>query len=270
MIVDWTFSPVAFHAGDIGVRWYSIAHMINFAVGYALGRWQVIRAGGRERDADIFLVFAVIAALVGGRLGHLLFYEFDRLVADPSVLFRFGEGGIASHGATLGLIVVVFGFSRWRGVSFLDVADRGSFAAAFGSGLIRLGNLANSEIVGRATDQTWGFRFPRYDGRETELVRHPSQLYEFAIGMAILAVLLIVDRRLGEERPKGLIWSLFLALYFTGRFGVEFFKEYQTLTGGLTMGQWLSIPLALGGWIGVVLALKFGQPATRWPSRESA
>lgn len=269
MTVDWIASPIAFEVGDFSVRWYSIAHICNFLVGYALTRWQFIRAGGRERDTDIILVFTVIATLVGGRWGHLLFYEFDRVMSDPAVLFSFGEGGLASHGSTLAFILMITIFSRWRGVSFLDVADRMSFAGAFGAGIIRLGNLMNSEIVGRPTDQSWGFRFPRYDGAQTELLRHPSQIYEFVMGMAILGVLFVVDRRFGERRPKGLIWSLFVGLYFTGRFAVEFFKEYQTLAaGGLTMGQWLSVPLALGGWAGVVLSLKYGKAPERWPEKE--
>ena len=107
MIVDWVTSPFAFHVGDFGVRWYSLAYIVNFLVGYALTRWQFMRIGGRERDTDIILVFTIVATFVGGRLGHLLFYEFDRFVADPSVLFRFGEGGLASfdHAEKLRLLL---------------------------------------------------------------------------------------------------------------------------------------------------------------------
>ncbi len=261
--------PVAFHIGDIPIRWYSLSHICNFVVGYLLVRWQFLRAGGRERDTDIMLVATVIATIVGGRFGHVIFYEWDRFVADPTLLVRFGEGGIASHGSTLAFILMIALFSKWRGVRFLDVADRMSFGGAFGAGIIRLGNLANSEIVGRPTDGTWGFRFPRHDGLETEILRHPSQIYEFVMGMGVLATLLAVDRKMGERRPVGLIWTLFLALYFSGRFTVEFFKEFQALAaGGLTMGQWLSLPLATIGWVGVGLALKYGRPPEPWPKIE--
>ncbi|MGM0597925.1 MAG: prolipoprotein diacylglyceryl transferase family protein, partial [Myxococcota bacterium] len=132
--------------------------------------------------------------------------------------------------------------------------------------LVRVGNFFNSEIVGRKTDQSWGVRFPRCaeDRGETLIpLRHPSQLYEASMGVFIIIILVIVDRIYKEKRPRGILGALFLSLYFTGRFIVEFFKEFQTLNREyfLTMGQFLSIPLAVFGYIWLYVAIKENKPA---------
>src|SRR5690606_14746608 len=148
-------------------------------------------------------------------------------------------GGLASHGAVVGLIVAMWLFTKRRGVPFLEGADRFAFSAALGATLVRLGNFFNSEIVGRKTDGDWGVRFPHFDGDNAPL-RHPSQVYEVVVGLFVMLCLYWVDRWAGKEkRPRGLLISVFFALYFAGRFTVEFFKEYQTLSpesSPLTMG----------------------------------
>jgi prolipoprotein diacylglyceryltransferase len=145
-------------------------------------------------------------------------------------------------------------------VPFLEGADRFAFSAALGATLVRVGNFFNSEIVGRPTpDQSWGIRFPRYDRIPNGPYRYPSQFYEVALGLLVLLVLYIVDKKAGkEERPRGLLISVFFAVYFTGRFFVEYYKAYQTLptSTALTMGQFLSIPAALLGYYGIAWSLK--------------
>lgn len=251
----WDIRP-GFEIDGLVVRWYSVIFAVTCVVGWLLHIWQVERGGGTERDANISIAVGIAAVFVGGRLGHLVFYEWSRFAADPTVFFHFREGGIASHGATLGLIVATWGFARWRGVSVFEVTDRLAHAVAFGSASVRLGNLFNSEIVGRVTDQSWGMRYPYYDHVANPPLRHPTQLYEIALGLTVLGVIALIDRRLGEDRPRGLLTAVFFALYFTGRFFVEFFKEYQALPtdAALTMGQWLSIPAAVAGFVGVVVA----------------
>lgn len=270
---NWDVSPILFRypewlsflPGD-GIRYYSLLYVGVFLGGYKLLDWQIQRAGGDEEDANDFILYGVIAVLGGARLGHVLFYDFEKFKQDPLWLFRIWEGGLASHGGTIGLLVAMWLFTKLRRQSFIEGTDRFAFSAALGSILIRIGNFFNSEIVGRPTDQSWGVRFVRYDGPEGPL-RHPSQLYEVLLGCVVMAALVVADRAFGrEKRPRGVLISIFFALYFTGRFIVEFFKEYQTLDpdgSALTMGQYLSIVPALAGYVGFFVALKKNIPA-RW------
>jgi phosphatidylglycerol---prolipoprotein diacylglyceryl transferase len=160
----------------------------------------------------------------------------------------------------------MFLFTKFRRQSFVEGCDRFAFSAALGATLVRIGNFFNSEIVGRVTGSDWGVRFPRYDRVPDPPLRHPSQLYEVVLGVGVMLALAGVDRALGKEkRPRGVMISLFMALYFTGRFIVEYFKEYQPgeTAAGLTTGQWLSLlPAALGG-VGLWLSFRRRVPA-RW------
>jgi phosphatidylglycerol---prolipoprotein diacylglyceryl transferase len=204
--------------------------------------------------------------LAGSRMGHVFFYELDHFLEDPTWLLQIHKGGLASHGATLGLVFAMWLFCRRKRQSFLEGADRFSYSAALGATLVRLGNLFNSEIVGRKTDQSWGFYFPRYDRDAVEPVyRHPSQIYEITLGLLVMLSLYLVDNKLGKEkRPRGVMIATFFAVYFTGRFVVEYFKEYQVASEEgfpLTRGQLLSILPALAGYYGIAWSLKKQIPA---------
>ncbi len=259
----------------IGLRYYSLLFVGVFLGGYALLHWQITRAGGDEEAAGDFIVYGVLGVLVGSRLGHVLFYDLEHALEDPLWVFQIWTGGLASHGAVVGLIIAMWLFTKNRGVPFLEGADRFSFSAALGATLVRLGNFFNSEIVGRRVpDQSWGVRFPRYDHTLAEPpLRYPTQLFEVALGLFVLACLYGVDRAMGrEKRPRGLLISVFFLVYFTGRFLVEFYKEFQTLSEAnstLTMGQYLSIPGFFLGVVGVIATLKNRTPAG-WPEKESA
>ncbi|MBX3184491.1 MAG: prolipoprotein diacylglyceryl transferase [Polyangiaceae bacterium] len=238
---------------NVEIRWYSLLFVGVFLGGYALLRWQIVRGGGGEEEAGDFIVYGVLGVLVGARLGHVFFYDLERFLTNPAMVVEIWTGGLASHGAVMGLIFVMWLFTRQRGIPFLEGADRFAFSAALGATLVRVGNLLNSEIVGRVVpDQSWGFRFPRFDvGAEVVPLRYPTQVLEIALGLIILAALYFVDKSAGkEQRPRGLLISVFFAIYFLGRFLIEFWKEYQIAGGdhtGLTMGQILSlIPFALG------------------------
>jgi prolipoprotein diacylglyceryl transferase len=270
--------------GD-GIRYYSLLYVCVFLGGYHLLNWQIKRAGGPEQDASDFVMYGVISVLGGARLGHVFFYDFEKFVDDPMWLFRIWEGGLASHGGTIGLLIGMWLFTKLRRQSFIEGCDRFAFSAALGSTLIRIGNFFNSEIVGRATDQSWGVRFVRHDGPDGVL-RHPSQLYETALGLFVMASLWAVDRAFGKEkRPRGLLISVFFALYFTGRYVVEYWKDFQEwalCVGGacpdlivkgiknmhslpqsslITEGQILSIIPAVAGFVGIYLSLKKRIPA---------
>jgi len=255
MTLTWEPNPEIFRLGAFAVRYYGLLFVGVFIGGFYFLRWQMMRVGWKEQDVSDFVIPGMLAVIIGSRLGHILFYEPGYYFSHPVEIIKFWKGGLASHGATLGLIVAGWWYSRQKRMSFAEFGDRFAFSAAVGASLVRLGNFFNSEIVGRVTDQTWGVRFPLcHEDRMLPLaqvpLRHPSQLYEFLMGGAILGILLLVDRKLGEKRPRGLLAALFLMLYFMARFIVEFFKEFQgdiKEVGGLTMGQLLSIPLFLAG-----------------------
>jgi phosphatidylglycerol---prolipoprotein diacylglyceryl transferase len=267
---DWDVSPVLLKYPDWlplpgdGIRYYSLLYVCVFLGGFKLLDWQIKRAGGNEEDANDFVLYGVIAVLGGARLGHVFFYDFEKFREDPAWLFRIWEGGLASHGGVIGLIIAMWLFTKVKRQSFLEGSDRFAFSAGLGATLIRIGNFFNSEIVGRVTDQTWGVRFVRVDGPNGPY-RHPSQLYEVALGLGVLGALWLTDRLAGKEkRPRGLMISMFFATYFTGRIFVEFVKEFQTsFEETWTMGQILSVIPAILGFVGIFLSLKKRIPA-KW------
>lgn len=253
----------------MGVRWYSLLFVGVFLGGYALLNWQILRGGGPAEAAGDFIVYGVLGVLVGSRLGHVLFYDLDKAIADPLWVLQIWTGGLASHGAVLGLILAMWIFTRRRGVPFVEGADRFAFSAALGATLVRLGNFFNSEIVGKKVpDQSWGVRLPRFDTDMVEApLRYPTQLYEFGLGLFVMLCLYLADRAAGKEkRPRGLLISVFFVVYFAGRFVVEFWKEQQGLPedAPVTMGQLLSVPPFAIGVIGLVWALQAKVPAG-WP-----
>jgi len=262
----WNIDPVIVALGPFQIRYYGLIFLAVFLGGYYLFRWQVRRAGGSENDATDVCVPGILGVLIGARLGHVLFYEPGRLLSDPLWVFQIWKGGLASHGATVGLLVAIYYYARRHRQSYIECMDRFSFSAALGATLVRVGNFFNSEIVGRVTDGTWGVRFPRHDGIADAPLRHPSQLYEVALGLFVMLVLYLVDRAAGRERrPRGLLIATFFVTYFSGRFFVEFFKEYQVLSSDspLTMGQILSLPMVAGGLVGLVIALRRRAPV-KW------
>lgn len=266
--------PVIFHLGPIQLRYYGIIFASMLYIGFLLWRWQMVRGGHPQEVAERYLVWGVIAVLAGSRLGHCLFYQPEKYLSNPIEILYFWKGGLASHGATAGLVIAMFLFARKYKLPFIEVLDRFSMSSAVGAAAVRLGNFLNSEIVGRETDVPWAVRFPRYEHitQTAPAYRHPSQLYEFALGMLVLLALYLADRWAGrEKRPRGMLAGLFLILYFTGRFFVEFFKEYQTglaESEALTMGQYLSIIPFLCG-IGL-LVWSYRNRNREWPSPADA
>lgn len=271
----WDIDPVLIHLGSsVGIRYYGVLFALVFVGGYFFFRWQILRAGGTEDDVAAILIPGALGTVIGARLGHVIFYEPGRVWSDPWWLFQVWKGGLASHGALIGLALALWYYARRRRQPLLECTDRFAFSAALGALLVRLGNFFNSEIVGRVTHGSWGVRFPRWDQVPAVQapLRHPSQLYEAALALFTLGLLYIVDRRAGgEKRPRGLLSGLFLTVYFTGRFFLEFFKEYEAVPKDfpLTMGQMLSIPAAVAGM--VLLWRTWKKPiGTRWRPELSA
>jgi len=278
----WDLDPDLIRLGPVTIRYYGVLFATGLLLAFYIWRWQMVRGGHDREITERYLVWGVVATLVGSRLGHCFFYEPEVYLADPIRILMVWKGGLASHGATLGLIASLFIYSWKYRFSSLETMDRFAMSATMGALFVRLGNFMNSEIVGKEWHGPLAVRFPRYVQVNQSLLemrmghklsfaaqalpRHPSQLYEALGAIVVFLMMLGTDRILGEKRPRGLMTGLFLAGYFTFRFLVEYVKEFQKYvrlvpdsvdkvihvhgTAGLTMGQYLSIPF-IG--LGVVL-----------------
>lgn len=244
MLVHPQFDPVAFHLGPLAVRWYGLMYLVGFVLFIVLGRKRArsqMLTGWRPSDVDDMLFYGVFGVILGGRLGYVLFYKPEYYFAHPLEIFEVWHGGMSFHGGFLGVLIALWFFARKRGKSLLDVTDFVAPLCPLGLAAGRLGNFINGELVGRPTDVPWAMVFPQVDNQP----RHPSQLYEFALeGVLLFVILWIYGSR---PRPRGAVSGLFLVGYGTFRFIAEFAREPDNflgfLAGGLTMGQWLSMPM---------------------------
>lgn len=247
----WDVSPVAFTVSlgptSFRVFWYGLFFASTFVYGLFFFRW-IFRREGRPVDEVYDLVMWVMGGtLVGARLGHVLFYDPAYYLRHPLKILALNEGGLASHGAVAGILLAVWLYSRYATRQpFLWVVDRIGMAVPLSGCLIRIGNFFNSEILGTPTGVPWGIVFARID----TVARHPVQLYEAAAYLLIFASQFRHYLRHGDGGRPGYLFGRFLFLVFSARFLLEFFKEGQaSFESGwvLTMGQWLSLPLAALG-----------------------
>src|SRR6267378_5002575 len=251
MLVHPNFDPVAISIGPIAIRWYGITYLVAFAVSYWLGRLRIARAmAGRVTIAvlDDLLFFCVLGVVFGGRLGYVLFYKPAYYFSHPLEVFAVWHGGMSFHGGFLGVLLAIGWVARKHGLRWIEVTDFFAPLAPLAFAAVRLGNFINGELYGRVTDLPWGMVF-RGAG---DAPRHPSQLYEFALeGLALFALLWWFS---AGPRPRGQVSALFLTGSGVFRFIAEFGREPDSFLGylafGLTMGQWLSLPMiALGAWL---------------------
>lgn len=258
-----------FDAG-LPIRYYGLLFALLFLVGIELFSWQVKRAGGSPNQAYSFLNYALVGVIFGSRLVHVVFYDTDNFLERPMMILEVWKGGLASHGGTTGLILAAYLWCKNYGQSLLETCDRLTFAGAFAIICVRLGNLFNSEIVGRVTNQNWGVRFPQHDRIPEPPLRHPSQVYELILGVFLLVGLWLLDKKLGgEKRTRGVLTGAFFIAYFGVRMGLEFFKEFEGISPDsfFTMGQYLSLPaVAVGAFI-LWYSVRRGQPA-EWAPEE--
>lgn len=264
--LTWTIDPILWH-GAVTLRWFNLFWWIELALGFRLLLDQVRRGGGDAEEAGDLALHVWLGLILGARLGQGLVYDLPKTLADPGwILTGILQGGMSSHGAALGTLLAIHVFTKRRGMSLWEAGDRLAYSFALGSMIHRIANLFNSEIVGRPTDGSWGLRFPRFDSHVLEPpLRHPSQLYEAALGLIVLGALLMCDRAWGREaRPRGALSAVLLLTYFSGRIAVEFFKEPQAgepVDVLLNRGQIMSIPFVVLGACLLSASLKRRAPA---------
>ena len=252
--IHWDFDPIFFHIGPVQVRWYGLLFVSGFVIGWYLFKWFFTREKVDRNLMDTLLFTLLIATVVGARLGHCIFYQPDYYFGSWEgflEIFTPWKGGLASHGGAIALLLAMWWFSRKygpkNGFDFLWIMDRLCIAVAFAGCMIRLGNLANSEIYGNVTTLPWGFIFDR--NGETE-PRHPTQLYEAFSYLLLGLVLVWIYKHRLDKVHRGFFFGLFLLGCFGARFLIEFVKEPQVefeRTMALDMGQLLSIPFILAG-----------------------
>jgi phosphatidylglycerol:prolipoprotein diacylglycerol transferase len=257
MLTHPQFNPIALDLNAIGIpfgiHWYGLMYLVAFVLFLLLARRRVARApyaerGWTARDVEDLLFHGVLGVIVGGRLGYVLFYKPAYYLAHPLEVFAVWQGGMAFHGGLLGVIVALWLFARARQRPFLEVGDVVAPCVPVGLAAGRMGNFINGELWGRAADPAlpWAMIFPQAADR---VPRHPSQLYQFALeGLLLFALLWWFGRR---PRPTGRVAALFLIGYGLLRFTAEWFREPDRFLGllglGLSMGQWLCLPMIVVG-----------------------
>jgi len=248
--INWNVSPEIFSIGPVTVRWYGLLFASTFLFGYIIMKKIFDRENISIETLDLLSVYMLAGVILGARLGHVIFYQPEYYIKHPLEVLQLWKGGLASHGAALGILISLFIFSKKVNKPYLWILDRIVIVVAIGGFLVRMGNLMNSEIVGRITDVPWAFVFVREIPYLGDMPRHPSQIYE-GLSYLLLFVLLMwmyFRKNLGDK--PGIIFGVFLIGLFSARFFIEFYKDVQVdfeneMT--LNMGQWLSIPFVLYG-----------------------
>lgn len=252
--IIWDVNPDIFVIPFINhpVRWYGLSWALGFVMSQVVVNYIYKKEGRPASEIDTLTMYMVIATIVGARLGHVLFYDPVEYFRHPLSILAIWEGGLASHGAGIGILIGLFLFARKTKVAYLWILDRIVIVAALTGACIRLGNLMNSEMIGLPTDLPWAFIFTSKDN----LPRHPAQLYEAIYCFILFALLFWVWYRFRERIKNGFIFSLFLIILFSLRFIDEFFKINQEAFEDdlmLNMGQILSIPFVLTGIIILII-----------------
>jgi phosphatidylglycerol:prolipoprotein diacylglycerol transferase len=249
---DLGVGPVALQIGRFSLRWYSLAYLAGIAIGW----WYLLKliaqpgAPMARRHADDMVFYATLGIILGGRLGYVLFYRPEFYFHDPLQIVRLWDGGMSFHGGVIGTSLGILWLARRQGLNWLRVHDYVACCVPFGLFFGRLANFVNGELWGRPTDVPWAIVFP--DGGP--FARHPSQLYEAALeGVLLLLVLMWFFWKTQARYQPGKLVGVFLLGYGLSRFLVEFYREPDAQLAGfaerthLHMGQWLTLPMILGG-----------------------
>ncbi|PPU27346.1 prolipoprotein diacylglyceryl transferase [Xanthomonas arboricola] len=269
MIYLHAIDPIAFSLGPVQVHWYGLMYLAAFFSAWALGRSRILSGRLPGVDMDGFsdlLFYGMLGVVLGGRIGYMLFYAFDSLLANPLILFKVWQGGMSFHGGLLGVLIACGLWARKHRLHFFDVMDFVAPLVPLGLGFGRLGNFVGGELWGKFTDAGWGVIFPlapelagklpaelqaQYAaGALNQFARHPSQLYEAALEGVVMFVVLWTFSM--KPRARYAVSGMFALLYGVFRFIVEFVRVPDAPIGylafnWLTMGQILSLPLIIGG-----------------------
>ena len=265
MLLHPNFDPVAIAVGPVEVHWYGLMYLFAFALGWWLGRIRTRdawRGWSRDNVGDV-LFYVALGVVVGGRLGYMLFYDLERLLAHPLSVFVIWRGGMSFHGGLLGVMVAMWWFARSHGRGFFEVADFIAPLVPLGLAAGRLGNFINGRLWGTPSDLPWAMVF--HDPRAGGVPRHPSQLYEALLeGVVLFAVLWWFTRR---PRPVMAASGVFLIGYGLARTLVELVRVPDAHLGYLafgwvTMGQVLTLPMIAAGIALAVLASIRSEPST--------
>ena len=241
--------PIALDLGFMQIHWYGLMYLIAFATAFGLGSYRAKQpnSGWTTEQVSDLIFWGAMGVVLGGRMGYVLFYNFDQFLTDPLWLFAVWEGGMSFHGGLIGVLVVLWVFGRRYDKSFFQMGDFVAPLVPIGLGVGRVGNFIGGELWGRAADVPWAVVFPRAgDG----IGRHPSQLYEALLeGLVMFAVLWWFS---AKPRPRMAASAMFLILYGVFRSAVEFFREPDAhigyiAFGWLTKGQLLSLPMIVIG-----------------------
>ena len=253
MLVHPPFDPVALALGPIQIHWYGLTYLVAFGLFLWLGALRVKRPqfasiGWTRRDIEDLLFYGVLGVGIGGRIGYALFYKPGQYLSNPLEILMVWKGGMSFHGGLLGVIAAMAWYARSRGRSFLQVMDVVAPCVPTGLASGRVGNFINGELWGRAADPSlpWAMAFPQSGSM---VARHPSQIYQFLLEGLLLFVLLWLYAR--RERATGQVAAAFVFGYGVLRFVAEYFREPDSFLGllalGMSMGQWLCIPMIAAG-----------------------
>ena len=274
MLVHPNFDPVAIALGPVQIHWYGLMYLLAFAAGWWLGRVRARDAwrGWSRDDVGDVLFWVALGVIAGGRLGYMLFYDLDRVLASPLSVFAVWHGGMSFHGGLIGVLIAMWWFARSRGRGFFDVADFIAPLVPLGIAAGRFGNFINGRLWGTPSDLPWAMVF--HDPRAGDVARHPSQLYEALLeGVVLFAVLWWFTRR---PRPAMAASGVFLVGYGVARTVVEFVRVPDTHIGYLafgwvTMGLVLTLPMLAAGVVLAIRATRRSEPqAAPAPTRRGS
>lgn len=245
--ITWSVSPEIISFGPIHIRWYGLLFASSFIIGFKIMEWIYKKEKKNLDDLNDLIWYMILGTVIGARLGHCLFYNPAYYLSHPMEILMVWKGGLASHGAAIGILTAIYFYSKKKkDQSFLYVMDRVVITVALAAFFIRVGNLFNSEIIGKPTDMSWGFIFTSVDN----IPRHPTQLYEAFSYLASFFVIFSVYKKKDGKFKDGLLFGIFLIWIFGFRIFVEYFKENQSAFEQgmiMNMGQILSIPLVIFG-----------------------